>query len=487
MLVEGYTDVIALHQAGVPEVGRRDGHGADRARRSTHDRASSRRKALFCQDPDTRRAGVGGQRASRRCAAHNLRAARPAPSSSGSSGCRRARTRPTSSSAPAPTRMRALLDRSGARSSASRSSARCELPARPRTRCSPLPPGRSPPLPPSVLRDELVRLVSDRLGLGEDLVNEALRAPARPRAPNVHAREPPGRRDQIEAGRRRPSRRRRPANRELAGVGGRACRRPRRGRARGEREPRPRRRARGHGPAPTRDRRSRGATARQSGMGFRGTTRARWMLRRPSGMGSPARTRSLPGRLRPRRNEHRRRSPNPRRGASGCRRPSSGHATRSAGGAGSGAGSRRRFRSPLSPSILGRSCPAREDRARVPRALRRAARAGRGAARRGRHRGLLLRAGHAPGRGVPARAPAPASGGPAAGRRAARSAGRRARRARRRLEATQAKLELEALQLELHRLERHISQARISGTGAGVRDSPPSASASSTRSATALT
>jgi DNA primase len=31
------------------------------------------------------------------------------------------------------------------------------------------------------------------------------------------------------------------------------------------------------------------------------------------------------------------------------------------------------------------------------------------------------------------------------------------------LEATPAKLELEALQLELHRLERHISEARLSG------------------------
>ena len=38
-----------------------------------------------------------------------------------------------------------------------------------------------------------------------------------------------------------------------------------------------------------------------------------------------------------------------------------------------------------------------------------------------------------------------------------------------RLEATPAKLELEALQLELHRLERHISNARITG-GTGVRD-----------------
>jgi DNA primase len=33
-----------------------------------------------------------------------------------------------------------------------------------------------------------------------------------------------------------------------------------------------------------------------------------------------------------------------------------------------------------------------------------------------------------------------------------------------RIEATPAKLELEALQLDLHRLERHISQARLSGT-----------------------
>jgi DNA primase len=33
------------------------------------------------------------------------------------------------------------------------------------------------------------------------------------------------------------------------------------------------------------------------------------------------------------------------------------------------------------------------------------------------------------------------------------------------LEATPAKLELEALQLDLHRLERQISNARISGGG----------------------
>jgi DNA primase len=36
------------------------------------------------------------------------------------------------------------------------------------------------------------------------------------------------------------------------------------------------------------------------------------------------------------------------------------------------------------------------------------------------------------------------------------------------LEATPAKLELEALQLDLHRLERHISNARLSGDTSGV-------------------
>ena len=36
------------------------------------------------------------------------------------------------------------------------------------------------------------------------------------------------------------------------------------------------------------------------------------------------------------------------------------------------------------------------------------------------------------------------------------------------LEATPAKLELEALQLDLHRLERHISNARLSGETSGV-------------------
>jgi DNA primase len=39
------------------------------------------------------------------------------------------------------------------------------------------------PMPASVLRQELVRLVADRLQLGEQLVNEALRAPAAPVAP----------------------------------------------------------------------------------------------------------------------------------------------------------------------------------------------------------------------------------------------------------------------------------------------------------------
>src|SRR4051794_6154464 len=34
------------------------------------------------------------------------------------------------------------------------------------------------PLPPSVLRDDLVRVVSNRLALHQELVNEALRAPA---------------------------------------------------------------------------------------------------------------------------------------------------------------------------------------------------------------------------------------------------------------------------------------------------------------------
>ncbi len=51
------------------------------------------------------------------------------------------------------------------------------------------------PMPPSVLRQELVRLVADRLGLGEQLVNEALRAPpaagARP-DPDHGGGPPPG-------------------------------------------------------------------------------------------------------------------------------------------------------------------------------------------------------------------------------------------------------------------------------------------------------
>ena len=61
-------------------------------------------------------------------------------------------------------------------------------------------------------------------------------------------------------------------------------------------------------------------------------------------------------------------------------------------------------------------------------------------------------------------------GEPARRRRSAGPARRRARRsAPGALEATPAKLELEALQLDLHRLERHISNARISGDTAASR------------------
>ena len=50
MLVEGYTDVIALRQAGMPETVVLDGHGADRAPGRRAGRLAP--TVLLCQDPD---------------------------------------------------------------------------------------------------------------------------------------------------------------------------------------------------------------------------------------------------------------------------------------------------------------------------------------------------------------------------------------------------------------------------------------------------
>jgi DNA primase len=179
VLVEGYTDVIALHQAGVPEVVCSMGTAL------TDQQVDSLRRlaptVLFCQDPDT-----AGENAIKRgtsvVAAVNRRTALR--------GLDFRIVRLPRGQDPADVvqhegaeAMRELLDRSVAL-------ARFEVEValeRGDTRTTD---GRDRaleqaadairPLPPSVLREELVQLVAGRLGLTESLVAEALTAPRRP-------------------------------------------------------------------------------------------------------------------------------------------------------------------------------------------------------------------------------------------------------------------------------------------------------------------
>jgi DNA primase len=172
VVVEGYTDAIALHQAGVPEVVASMGTALTEAQIGTIAKLAP--LALFCQDPDT-----AGQESVRRgieaLAAHNLK--------------RRTRdvefriVRLPSGLDPADVAQRsgreelhALLhgaveiqrfdvERALADTSASKDQILAEA-AR-----------AIAPLPPSILRDDLVRLVANRLAMREELVNEAMRAP----------------------------------------------------------------------------------------------------------------------------------------------------------------------------------------------------------------------------------------------------------------------------------------------------------------------
>jgi DNA primase len=170
VVVEGYTDAIALHQAGVPEVVASMGTALTEAQITTVAKLAP--VALFCQDPDT-----AGQESVARgiaaLAAHNLkRRTRDVE-------FRIVRLPPGQDPADVAQRsgrdeLRALLDQAVEiqrfdveRALASASATKDEMLADAA--------GAIAPLPPSVLRDDLVRLVSNRLGLGEELVNAALR------------------------------------------------------------------------------------------------------------------------------------------------------------------------------------------------------------------------------------------------------------------------------------------------------------------------
>jgi DNA primase len=190
VVVEGYTDAIALHQAGVPEVVASMGTALTEAQIATIAKLAP--LALFCQDPDT-----AGQESVKRgiaaLAAHNLH--------------RKTRdvefriVRLPTGQDPADVaqrsgqdELRALLD--GAveiqrfdveQALASPAAGKDQMLAEAARAIA--------PLPPSILRDDLVKLVSSRLAMGEELVNAALRGDGGAAPVAVAA---------VESGQRRP-------------------------------------------------------------------------------------------------------------------------------------------------------------------------------------------------------------------------------------------------------------------------------------------
>jgi DNA primase len=208
VVVEGYTDAIALHQAGVPEVVASMGTALTEAQIATIAKLSP--LALFCQDPDT----AGQESVARGIAAlreHNARRATRAvefrivrlPA-----GCDPADVVQRSGGE----EMRALLDAAVEierfeveRALAQTGASKDEMLAGAVRAIA--------PLPPSVLRDDLVQLVANRLALREELVNEALRggAPAVAPAPLEERRWIPEAEWRARRGQGRPDRFRAPA------------------------------------------------------------------------------------------------------------------------------------------------------------------------------------------------------------------------------------------------------------------------------------
>jgi DNA primase len=186
VLVEGYTDAIALRQAGVAEV-----VGSMGTALTDQQVDALRRLAptvLFCQDPD-----AAGQEA----VARGASAVRALNERSRGRGLDFRIVRLPAGEDPADVvqrdgadAMRALLDRAVpfARFEVERALERGETrTAEGRDRVLESAAAAIAPLPPSVLRDELVQLVAGRLGLTESLVGSALTGGGRSR---TVAREP---------------------------------------------------------------------------------------------------------------------------------------------------------------------------------------------------------------------------------------------------------------------------------------------------------
>ena len=187
VLVEGYTDAVALRQAGVAEVV--GSMGTALTERQVSALARLAPTALFCQDPD-----AAGQEAVSRSVA----ALRDVNRSRGGRGVEFKIVRLPSGSDPADVvqrdgadALRDLLARAVpvARFTVERALERGETrTAEGRDRALEEAAAAIRPLPPSVLRDELVQLVAGRLELSESLVNLTLTAQQRSPDPRRSSR-----------------------------------------------------------------------------------------------------------------------------------------------------------------------------------------------------------------------------------------------------------------------------------------------------------
>ena len=225
VLVEGYTDVIALRQAGVPEAVCSMGTALTPQQVDALARLAP--KVLFCQDPD-----AAGQKAVGRglegLAEHNsdrrmgtkvdFRIVR-LPAGQDPADVVQADGRGRDARAARRGRRRAALPgRARARAATSRAPTRA-------TRRSASPRRRSRRSAPSVLRSELVKLVSDRLNVPATLVESVIADPARRRRAAQAAETAAAERRQRE--RAAAARRRRAGRPTTARRVGRRARRPR--------------------------------------------------------------------------------------------------------------------------------------------------------------------------------------------------------------------------------------------------------------------
>jgi hypothetical protein len=172
VLVEGYTDVIALHQAGVPEVVAQMGTALTDAQVDAIARLAP--KALFCQDPD---------RAGQESVAKGIAALRTHNKGRTTRGVEFRIVRLPAGQDPADVAqqsggevLRGLLDKAVAIEKFEVERALEQPDASADEMLATVAPIIAP-LPASILKDELVGLVSGRLGMSAGLVNEALRAP----------------------------------------------------------------------------------------------------------------------------------------------------------------------------------------------------------------------------------------------------------------------------------------------------------------------